>query len=583
MNILTLNIGLGASVCLMVDGKIVFAIQEERLSRIKSHMGFPELCMDYLKRSYGDVLERLDFVGLAGYSEGLFTKDEFLKKYEVRGKLPAEMSFYERFLKPYRDRVSMSLPEEFKDRLKPKRKRVSGESLLFSHLKPYIIDREKIVRVNHHDCHAAAAYFGLAKDQEKKFLVFTLDGGGDSECASINIGHRGRLTRLATTPSGNSVGNIYSNITYLMGFVPHEHEYKLMGMAPYVPDRHSKKVREILARYVTLDTENPLVFKRLTQERTTWATLLLEKDLRRLRFDNVAAGLQCFTEDIVISWIREGIKKTGIRNILLSGGVFMNVKLNQRISLLEEVESVDVFPSCGDESNSMGCAFLVHTQKTGSSLFDFGQYTLGPKPDYDLEEAKSKFKNLCEFRRVEDPCRLAAQLIAQGKIVARCSGQMEFGARALGNRSILGDPINPALVERVNFLIKQRDFWMPFAPAVLKEDADKYLKVPSSLPPNISPYMMFTFDTTDRYHEIVACIHRSDKTARAQIVSEDLYPDLHRLITNFKELTGRGAVMNTSFNIHGQPIVMGSVDAIDILVNSNLDYVMIEDILVSKR
>jgi carbamoyltransferase len=583
VNILTLNIGLGSSVCLVVDGKIAFAIQEERLSRIKNHMGFPELCIKYLKSNYGHVLDCLDFVGLAGYNEGLFTKEEFLKKYEVRGRLPAEKTFYERFLKPHRDRIFMSLPEELKDRLKPQRKKISGDTILSSLLKPYSIDRKKIVRINHHDCHAAAAYFGLAKDPEKKYLVFTLDGGGDAECASISTGHRGRLTRIATTPSGNSIGNLYSNITYLMGFTPHEHEYKLMGMAPYVPEKHSRPVFDILSKYITLDPENPLIFKRLTQERTTWATLLLEKDLRLMRLDNITAGLQLFTEHIVISWIKEGIKQSGIHNILLSGGVFMNVKVNQKISLLDEVESVDVFPSCGDESNSLGCAFMINSQNNGCGLFDFGQYTLGPKPDYDLEEAKAKFGDACEFRQVEDPCRVAAELIAQGKIVARCSGQMEFGARALGNRSILGDPINLDLVEKVNFLIKQRDFWMPFAPAVLKEDVEKYLKVPSTLPPNISPYMMFTFDTTDLYPEMIACIHRADKTARAQIVSKELYPDLHRLITNFKDITGRSAIMNTSFNIHGHPIVMGSVDAIEILVNSNLDYVIIEDILVTKR
>ena len=395
--------------------------------------------------------------------------------------------------------------------------------------------------------------------------------------------HSWQARTLATTPSGHSIGNIYSNITHLLGFTPHEHEYKLMGMSPYVPRRHSDKVYSILRNYISLHPKTPMMFNRLTSERTTQVSLRLEEDLRLLRFDSIASGLQRFTEDLILEWVRHCIKETGIRDVLLSGGVFMNIRTNQKIAALEEVNSVDVFPSCGDESNSIGCAFLLHSQMNGGKLFDFNSYSLGPEPTYDLEDARMKFGDRCTFEIVEDPNLMAAKLIAKGKIMARCSGPMEFGARALGNRSILADPIDFEMVDRVNFLIKQRDFWMPFAPAILKEDVARYLKELPVVPEMLSPYMMFSFDTTEHYRELSACIHRRDKTARAQVVSREIHPDLHEVLCHFKALTGRSAIMNTSFNLHGHPIVMGSVEAVRILVNSNLDHVLVENTLVTKK
>jgi len=261
----------------------------------------------------------------------------------------------------------------------------------------------------------------------------------------------------------------------------------------------------------------------------------------------------------------------------------MNVKLNQRLSRLPEVRSINVFPSCGDETNALGCAFLLHNEATGGGFPEFAAFTLGPAPSYDLAEAMERHTGACRFEKLQDPHQTAAELIASGKILARCAGPMEFGARALGNRSILCDPRSLEMVERVNFLIKQRDFWMPFAPAVLREDAHAYLDVPRTLPPEISPYMMFTFDTTERRQEMIACLQRADRTARAQVVNREINPGFHELLTRYKALTGRGAVMNTSYNIHGHPIAMGSLDALEILVNSNLDHVLIEDVLVSKR
>jgi carbamoyltransferase len=567
----------------MRDGEIILAMEEERLCRQKGFMGFPSQALDYLKDRHSRELGGLTFIGMAGHVASLTSKAQFLERYDSRLAAPECAAGPSAALAYCLDLARKNVPDSVKYRLKPALRPVDVEGMVRSSLDGFVAPDTPIRRVGHHLCHAAAAYHGLGRDSEGRYLILTLDGGGDKVCASVSIGRRGGLDAIAETPSGHSVGNLYSCITHLLGFTPHEHEYKLMGMAPYVPERHTTQVRDILAGYLGLDPDNPMRFKRLIPESTTMSGPRLARDLRRLRFDNIAGGLQRFTEELVTSWVIACIEKTGIPDLLLSGGVFMNVKLNQRLSRLPMVRSVNVFPSCGDESNSIGCAFALHAQASDGRAPSFSSYTLGPGPGFDLEQAKETYGGRCRFEKLDDPARTAAEIIAGGHILARCSGPMEFGARALGNRSILCDPMVPDMVERVNFLIKQRDFWMPFAPAVLLEDARAYLEVPPTLPPEISPYMMFTFDTTERRSEMIACLQRADKTARAQVVSRDINPGFHELISRFKAVTGRGVVMNTSFNIHGHPIVLGSMDAVGILAETNLDFVLIEDTLVTKK
>jgi len=579
MNILAIQIGIGASVCLLKDGKIVLAVEEERLCREKGFMGFPARALDHLKTHHAPELRGLALWGIPGRDDVLHSKAEFLARYDAR----LEPSRKPSLAQSCKGLACRALPDEVKALLKPAPKKPGVAALAMQALEGFGLSEKTLRRPGHHLCHAAAAYYGLGRDHERPYLVLTLDGGGDGLCATVSIGRQGRLEPVAATPTGNSIGNLYSNITHLLGFTPHEHEYKLMGMAPYVPERHTTRVRDILAGYLALDPANPLCFKRLIPESTTACNKRLARDLRRQRFDNVAGGLQRFQEELVTEWVKACMAATGITDLLCSGGSFMNVKLNQRLSRLPEVRSINVFPSCGDETNSLGCAFLLHNEATRGGFPEFSAFTLGPSPAYDLDEAMARHTGACRFEKLEDPHQTAAELIAAGKILARCAGPMEFGARALGNRSILCDPRSLEMVERVNFLIKQRDFWMPFAPAVLREDAHAYLEVPRTLPPEISPYMMFTFDTTERREEMIACLQRADRTARAQVVNREINPGFHELLTRYKALTGRGAVMNTSYNIHGHPIAMGSLDALDILVNSNLDHVLIEDVLVSKR
>lgn len=575
MNILGVNTNAAASVCLMADGKILIAVQEERFSRIKNHGGFPELSLNYLCQHFPHIMKNLDSVAFSDEHCEFVTHTDLANQYHQRFEnwdaLPADFNptlfqrISNKFTNPFQSKTGSEHPE----------------SRFRRYFKDQNMESPQYVYVKHHISHAAAAYHGLAKDWNKPYLVLTLDGGGDGESATVNIGEQGKLRTIVSTPSSVSVGHLYSNITYMLGCKPHEHEYKIMGLAPYVQDKYGKPVKDILSKFIFLSKDG-LTFEKSTEEKTSWLGKTLKKELQFHRFDNIASGLQQFTEELLLQWVKNCIQHTGIRDLLLSGGVFMNVKVNKLIAEMDEVNSVNVFPSCGDESNCFGSAFYTYTNEAQKfPMFDV--FTLGPNAGDDLEAAMKQYKDQCEFTKLDDPNYKVAELLSKGHIVARCSGGMEFGARALGSRSLLADPKNHEVVEQINFLIKQRDFWMPFAPAILIEDADQYIKVSHGTKDYISPYMMFAFDTTERYHDLIAAIHLADKTARAQMVNKEYYPDFHQILTHFRSITGRSVVLNTSFNLHGYPIVIGAMDSIDILLRTTLQYLVIEDWLITKK
>jgi carbamoyltransferase len=580
MNILGINTGSGASICLLEGDRIILAIEEERLARIKGKGGFPTHCLDYVQEHHRDTLENIDYIAICDLVDGIAEKDELIRRYDIRFKGESGPTTALGKLKAV---ISPFVPEAIKSTVRKPKAKINLQKMVQDHYAAFNFPDEKFVRLNHHDCHAAAAYYGLAADQEKPYLLMTLDGGGDNECGSISIGNNGEMERIVSIPAGNSIGNIYSNITYLLGLTPHEHEYKIMGLEPYVPEKYRSQAFKIISSYLKLSENGKgMMFERTTEKNTNWIGTQLAEDLKYMRFDSISAGLQQFTETIILQWVRNAVEKTGITDVLLSGGVFMNVKVNKLISEMPEVSSVDVFPSCGDESNAVGIAFHTYANSNDGKMPVFDNYTLGPTPGYDLNEAQEKYADRCNFETMENPAKRIATLLADGKVVARCNGPMEIGARALGNRSLLADPSNADVVERINFVIKQRDFWMPFAPAMLAEDASEYIDIPAAIPAGISPYMMFAFETTERRNEMAAALHRADKTARAQIVSKDRYPGFHEIISEFKSITGRSVVLNTSYNLHGHPIVMGTCDAVDILLQTELEYLAVDDQLITK-
>ena len=561
--ILGLHSGHNASACIGDESGLIFAIQEERLTGEKNYWGTPKNAIRACLRQVGATPR--DLIAVAhGSIQSLcryHSRDDVLRAYTRQKSL----------LGKFRQRIAVPLfiklrPNWGQDRLHAD---LAGEGLA---------DVE-ITHHDHHTTHAATAYYGLRRNSAEKCLVLTCDGDGDGLCTSVRVMGDGEDRLVATTPWDNSLGALYSWITYGMGFMPLEHEYKLMGMAPYASDKAAAEMADIFARYLGFDASG-LQFKRHTFRRTNDLAESLFSDLKGKRFDYICAGLQRFTEDMLCQWTSNSVKATGIHRVLAAGGVFMNVKANKRIGELPEVESFEAFPSCSDETLSIGAFYLEAAKRFGGDrLSPLEHFYLGD--DLDEIEAAREVENSGYLHcKPTDMAAVVATLLAQGEPVARCAGPMEFGARALGNRSILADPRNQDVVRVINQMVKKRDFWMPFAPMIMESRQDEYIQNPKRL---ASPFMMMTFDSKANFRDLIAAVHNADLTCRAQILNPKQNRGMHAILEAFAERTGRGVILNTSFNLHGFPIVRTAADALYVFKNSGLEYLQVGPYLVSKK
>jgi len=560
--ILGVNDNINSAAAILRDGVLLGAVQEERLSRVKNQGGIPEMAVDDVLSAHGLTLEKIDRVALAGAytSFGRWSRDAVTRQYQCAS------SSWGHFKQRLKNSVVDDLYRKY---------RKTGRLMQYEQRK---FRREWLTSLDHHMCHASAAYYGSPVNGRQ--LVLTCDGSGDRLSATVCIGEDGRLERIAEVHESHSLGRLYAVVTFLMGMLPHEHEYKVMGLAPYVPeDERVAEMARVFSELFEFDPRNPLVWRRKRGVPSLYsATGLIQSLIYRRRFDLVAAGLQKFTEELLVQWVVNAVRETGIHQIALSGGVFMNVKANKRILELPEVHSLFIFPSCGDETNSIGAAYLLHAQSRLEqndpvNIDPLGPFYLGGTfTDEDVEQAIRSYRPASKFRSryVQDIEKLTAETIAAGHVVARAKGRMEFGARALGNRSILARPESSQVVQIINRMVKNRDFWMPFAQSVLAERAEDYYIKPK---PFFSPYMIIAFDTRQEARDkFPAAQHPYDRTARPQEVTEDWNPEYYRLLKYYEQITGEGIVLNTSFNLHGHPIVYRPMEALEVFDNSGLPF-----------
>jgi len=448
------------------------------------------------------------------------------------------------------------------------------------------IDRSKVLEVDHHTAHAYAAYYGSPFNTMKS-LVFTLDGEGDKLCATVNIYEGSRTQRIAATHLGHSIGWIYMDTTQFLGMKPNEHEYKVMGLAPYAKPYGVDKVYNRIKDMLDLDRKNPLIFKsKLDTHRTI---PYFQKVLKFQRFDFIAGAVQRLTENVVSRWIKTAIQKTGIKRIVLGGGVFMNVKANMKIMEMSEVQYLYIFPSCGDESTPIGACFygyryLCQRQNKKFLCEPLKDLYLGQEfSDLEIEQVlhREEIFDKYEVKKIDDIETEIARLLSENQIVARVSGRMEWGARALGNRSILANPSDYENIRILNEWVKDRDFWMPFTPTILEEREQDYVINPKNVS---APYMALTFRTKELAKKhLKAAIHPYDFTARVQVLKEDWNPSFYKIIKEFERLTGIGGVLNTSFNLHGQPLVCSPEDALKTVEDSELKFLALGNFLISKE
>ena len=566
--VLGVHDGHNASAAVLCDGRLQLALQEERFTRVKNQGDAPGGAVRAALALAAAASQASPVVALNGHymNYGQWQRETILRDYARCSSLGSRLK------QPFKATAV--------DRAYQRRRAAERAG----HLDAIGLRSGQLAPVEHHQAHAAAAYYTSPWGKTgEKVLVFTCDGSGDRLSATVSLGENGKLARLAQISEHDSIGRVYGLITRWLGMCPMEHEYKVMGLAPY--GANSRGAADVASALEALFefTADGLEWRRRKGVPSLYAAgEFLRRLLEGRRFDWVAAGAQRFIETMLTRWIASAVRETGINRIACSGGVFMNVKANLAILELPEVESMFVFPSCGDESNSIGAACFAAAER-GESIEPLGAIYYGePITDLEAQEAltDSGRRGRVRFQWIADIERRVARELAQGRIVARAKGAAEFGARALGNRSILARADSPSAVRTINQAIKNRDFWMPFAPAVLAERAPRYYDKPK---PVDSPYMMLAFRTRPESRAALAgAQHPYDFTTRPQEVCAGHNPAFHRLIEEYESLTGEAAILNTSFNLHGEPIVYRASDAVDVFLRSGLEYMALANWWVEK-
>lgn len=581
-SILSIHHGHDATVVYIQDGEFVEAMSEERLSRQKKHIGFPHKSLKYIKEKYN--LQKIDTVYMVGekseWDSSIFFTEEDNKKmrsskpvykdhlYSLQFAIPGVLGLFNSYY-------------NFKEKIT-----YSGIAKRVDEYIAKELPGVTIVRIHHHLAHAWAT-IPFIENKKKDYLIFTLDGGGDNISGCVAIFKEGKITKINEMTIGASLGLLYSSVVDILGMKRNEHEFKVMGLAPYAKATHGEEVYKKLKELFWFDKKSLTFKSSIPADKAT--AYFIANNYHRYRFDSIAYGIQKLTEECVKDLILNYIEKYKIHNIALGGGVFMNVKANQVLLNLPEVNDLVIAPSCGDESLALGSAAYGFAHE-GNSIYDLKPIKniyLGS--EYTESEIKKSIDNYTFTHKItienfsNSPIKIetkVAQLLSENNVVGRFKNRAEWGARALGNRSILANASSRDTVKLINEMIKGRDFWMPFATSLLHEDQQKYLYNEKNF---FAPYMSITFNTKEiATKELSAALHPYDLTSRPQMVTKDMNPDYHILLQEFKKITNTSGILNTSFNIHGEPNVENPYDALRTFDISGLKHLAIGNYLISK-
>lgn len=595
MKVLGLYWGANSNAALIIDGRIVGAVGEERFTRRKNESVFPAQSINWLLLEHGVTPADIDVVAIAGL-QGVYDYilTEKYANYSIDDNVREQHEYWHKimfeglevsYLDVFKDKLNVrQYPQEYWEQTLNSNKasqafHADREEITAKFLN---IPRSKVRRVDHHLCHASYGYFG-SPFRNERCLVLTIDAFGDGLNMTINEADKGGVVRLHSSSTFH-LGRLYRFMTLFLGMKPDEHEYKLMGLAPYAKAPVMKKAKEVFRSFQDVDG---IDFKFVNKPKDLY--FHYRDVLEGARFDGIAGALQEYVEEMLQKWVANVVNHFGVGRVVLSGGVSMNIKAMGKLAELPEVEELFVCGSSSDDSLAAGACYAVAAElfqakgvsDCASRLLPLDDLYLGPTPgksDPASVRATPDFRE--EFQIVSSPSlSQVVKLLASGKVIARCIGRGEFGARALGNRSILADPRNSAIVRVINDKIKSRDFWMPFAPMI----NDTYVPIYLHNPKNIfSPHMTIGFESTDEGKKAIpAALHAADLTARPQMVTPK-QKEIYELLTAFERSTGVAGLLNTSLNLHGFPIVNSVADAMHVFSHSDLDALWLESSLVLK-
>ena len=582
-----------SAAAIIVDGKITACAQEERFTRIKHDAKFPINAIKYALKENKVKLNEIDFI--------VFFEKPFLKFERL---LETYLAFAPRGFKSF----STSMPIWLREKLFQKK-------LIYDELQN--IDRnfkdlKKIKFSEHHYSHAASAFF---PSPFKDAIILTLDGVGEWATTTVSIGNENNLEIIKEIHFPHSLGLLYSAFTYYTGFKVNSGEYKLMGLAPYGKPIYRDHIIKNL-----IDIKEDGSF-RLNMEYFNYATGLTmtnskfselfgkkvrnpeSEQLTQFHMD-IAASIQVVTEEIVLKLTRDLAKKYKIRNLCMAGGVALNCVANGKILKDNIFNNIWIQPAAGDAGGSLGAALAywhkeLKKPRIYSSIDNMNGSYLGPKYQndqiqYSLKELKGVYKKLDDSSLIQE---VALQLSNQ-KTIGWFQGRMEFGPRALGSRSILADPRSEAMQKILNLKVKFRESFRPFAPSVLAEDVQKWFDLKCN-----SPYMLlvaeikkslqismskdqqnlFGIDKLNIKRSIIPAVTHVDYTARVQTVHKETNPRFYNLLNEFKKLTNCPVLVNTSFNVRGEPIVNTIEDAFKCFMGTNLDILVCENYILYKE
>jgi carbamoyltransferase len=432
-----------------------------------------------------------------------------------------------------------------------------------------------IMRFDHHDCHLASAYYTSGWDD---CLILSNDGFGDGICAKVAIAKNGVFETVSENSFYNSIGLYYNHVTHFCGFPKNYHAGKVTGLAAHGdPSKTIQYFRDSIpwveseGRYIN---RGPVFRKGLER---------LHAVFKGVEPKHVAAGIQRHLEEVLVSQAKHYMNKYGQRKLVLVGGIHANVRANQAIAEIPGVEGVFVFPNMGDGGLGLGAAFLALAKGTGAKLKPQRLETIYMGPDYSEAAVKKALDDeKLEYTRPADVAKTIAEFLKAGKIVACCHGPMEFGPRALGNRSILYPAIDPTVNTWLNTQLDRTEF-MPFAPIMRAEDAPAMLKNYDERTAHTAEFMTITYTVTERCKKESPAIVHLDDTARPQVLHKGVNDLVYNILTEYKKLTGLSVLVNTSFNMHNEPIVCSPEDGVRSFLQGNLDVLMIGPFVVENK